>query len=147
VAVYTHGVTQADIIAQLPAQDKPGAITSTSTGITTGQLDAWILEASASVNATLERYRIDDPATQLTDNAAVVAKTAVVAYALWMVALTSKNSVRAELYKQRWDEALGHLRTTPVDLGSSRQPLANTASNAPRTPSSNQFVGDHWKGW
>lgn len=145
--IYLHGVTSADVIAQLPATDKPGQITSTSQGLNTVQIDAWIEEAAATLNATLERYRITDPATELTPNAAVMARAGVIAYALWMCALTSKNSPRAEVYKARWDATLTHLRETPVDLGSSRPEYANTASNAPRTPSGNPFKGDRWKGW
>lgn len=121
MAVYTHGIDVAAILARYPTQDTT-AITSTSKGINTVLIEALVIEASGSLNAVLRRHAIDPSA--LDEEATELLRGGIVAYVIAECLDKLQKTEPAAAWRAKYDAVRRTIRDMPQDLGDSQSAVA-----------------------
>lgn len=99
MATETHGVTASDVVGQrLPMAE--GQVTSSSSGLSTDEIDAWIERAAHKINAVYEARNIDP--TALSDRQRGLAQSAIMSYAA--ARALEKRDFDQERVSRAWSE-------------------------------------------
>lgn len=115
-ASYTYGVTNANVIAELPGMDSANFGASTEP-VSTGDIDQWIDDASARINAMLDKSGIEGSASLDADALAFIA-TGVKAYAVWKTCqVVGITGPLLEEAKDNWLQVHSELSNRPQSLG------------------------------
>jgi len=126
MAIETHGVTPDDVLTDLPFAD--GSVTSSSTGFTTGDLEAWIRRGAGQINAILMGRNMDP--SSLSEDWSETVQSAVIAYAQ-AKALSSREfgEDQTERAWSEWGTLRKIIRERETDAGDSIDASATVRSN------------------
>jgi len=119
MTVPRYDITAARVLDDLPSNLR--GVTSSSSGLSTTQIDQWIGEAAAAITAQLVRSGIDAVLASAGDSdVRGVAQIAILAYATAKALSKGGNADDPRIASAwaRWAEAIATLREYPNDLGS-----------------------------
>lgn len=121
MAVHTHDLDVAAILARYPTQDAT-LITATSKGINTPLIEALIIEAAGSLNAMLRRHAIDPGA--LDEEATELVRGGIIAYVIAECLDKLQKTEQAAAWRAKYDAVRRTIRDMPEDLGASQSAVA-----------------------
>ena len=150
MAVFSHGITEQDIIAQYPSQ---GAldITETSRGLSYGDLRAWRDQGAGVLNAIMSRHGIDPES--LGEDEAMTVRAGIIAYVIGSALRRSGRLDMSREYMTEWSECKRVLRDTPQDLGASQSATSQVITSVPEEGTVEAAAdgrdrwSSRWTGW
>lgn len=116
MAVYTHGVTNGDVLEAIEGIVDTSQIDATSNPINTSQIDRWVDEGAAQVNSALTKLGISNTADLSDDNATQQLADAIVSHAAYKTLRALGWSARAQEFKVDFNDMVNQFRTTPSAL-------------------------------
>jgi len=128
MAVFTHGITEADIIQQYPSQDAL-SISETSRGLNFGDLRHWRDQGAGILNAILSRHGIDPE--DLGDDERELVRSGVIAYVIGSALRRSQKLELSREYMSEWKDTRKTLSERPQDLGASQNAMNQIITNVP----------------
>lgn len=141
MAVHTHSVDVAAILARYPTQDTT-LITSTSKGINTVLIEALIIEAAGSLNAVLRRHGID-PA-MLDEESTELVRGGIIAYVIAECLDKLQKTDQAAGWRAKYDAVRRTIRDMPEDLGTSQSAVAAVPVYPDDTDEPERSPWDKW---
>jgi hypothetical protein len=146
MALELYGITSAKVLDELPNNIR--GVTSSSQGLNTTKITAWIERAAGQVNALLERYGVTSDEVLLNDNSLEVARTAILSYAVAKsleVAVANPADPRIERSWAQWRDAYKLLQDVPSTLGAALEPTDQVKANfTPGQRKSYTFRNTKW---
>lgn len=141
MAIHTHGVDVAAILARYPTQDST-AITSTSRGINTVLIEALIIEAAGGLNAVLRRHAIDPAA--LDEESTELVRGGIIAYVIAECLDKLQKTDQAAGWRAKYDAVRRTIRDMPEDLGTSQSAVAAVPVYPDDTDEPERSPWDKW---
>lgn len=150
MAVYTHNVDPAAVLARYPTLDS-ARVGPTTTGINEVLIEALIIEAAGSLNAVLRRHAMDPAA--LDEDAEELVRGGIIAYAIAGCMAKMQKLEQAAAWQAKYDAVRRTIRDMPEDLGTSQSAEVAVPTSIPDDPTPtgedrwSSQEGSTWSGW
>lgn len=134
MAVYTHGVTNADVLEAMEGIVDVSQIDANSDPIATGQIDTWINEGAARINAALTKLGHDETGDLGDDNATAQVAEAIKSYGAYKLLRALGWPARAKDFKEDFDEVLQSFNSVSSSLNiRTTRTLSDTDTSSNKT--------------
>lgn len=148
MAIELFGLTAADVLAELPSNTR--GVTSSSEGLNTAKIEAWIRGGCGELQALMERAGID-PALAAVEGSASreVARNGVIAFALAKALSKGMNPAdpRITTAWEEWRSAKSTLTKVPSSVGDVKPPKTGTHTNVNLDPARQRRLTFRYKRW
>ena len=141
MAVYTHEITEADIISQYPSQDAQN-ISETSRGLNFGDLRYWRDQGAGILNALMARHGITPE--DLGEDERQLVRHGIISYVIGSALRRAQKLDLSREYMNDWKDTKKTLSERPQDLGESQAGSSQVLTNVPEAGSS-QDTYDRYK--
>ena len=143
MTVETYDIEAGDILGDLPFPT--GAVSASSDGVDTSDIDRWIVRGAARVNALLRRAKITPASVKKRPETLEVVRGAIETYA------ARRALIKAEWYDdplpildEEWKAATEQIRNFPDEVGDAFDRSTAVRSNAPDKKTDRTFIGKQW---